>query len=258
MATLITMTALGFAAKGILQDALSSMPIKYVRTSGVFQYLSKDEIRAVLTPLVATSFFAADMQAIQRTVADLPWVAAVRVKRVWPDAVDIKVDEQRPYVRWGRTGLLNERGDLFKPKNLDQFEQLPIVTGPEHQEKKVLEIMKGIRTELADHALTLAEFNINDRWAWSITLSTGMEIKLGRNGQLEKLDRFLNSLKVLGQDRIDSIKSVDLRYPNGYAVTWKPESPCCDWTKSAIAENPSSDKPKIAAQSKPYGKKNRT
>ncbi len=30
------------------------------------------------------------------------------------------------------------------------------------------------------------------------------------------------------------IASVDTRYPNGFAVTWKPEAPAIDW--KAIAE----------------------
>lgn len=258
MSTLLIISTIGIAARGVIRDTLSSMPIKYVRTSGVFQYLSKEEIKSVLTPLVSTSFFSADMQAIQKTVSELPWVSAVRVKRVWPDAVDIKVHEQRPYVRWGQNGLLNEHGDLFKPKNLEQFAHLPMLTGPDNQQKKVLEIMKGLRTELADHGFTLMEFHVNERWAWSIILSTGMEIKLGRNEQLLKLDRFLNSIQILGQSRIESIAGIDLRYPNGFAITWKPDAQCCEWTNAANSEDPENEKPKQAAQSNHNGKKNRT
>jgi len=43
----------------------ASLPIKYVRTEGEFQYISKDEIKDILQPLVMTSFFDADMQAIK-------------------------------------------------------------------------------------------------------------------------------------------------------------------------------------------------
>lgn len=227
---------IGIAARGIITDSMNSMPINYVRTSGVFQYLSKDEIKSGLAPLVATSFFSADMQAIQHAVAKLPWVASVSVKRVWPDAIDIKVDERKPYVRWGMDGLLNERGDLFKPKNANQFTNLPLLMGPENQQTKVLEIMKGIRTELADNSLALTRFVVNDRWAWNIYLTSGLEIKLGRNDQLQKLHRFLKTLKVLGPERVKSIATVDLRYPNGYAISWKPDSPCCEWNNSESAQ----------------------
>ena len=83
-----------------------SLPIKYVRTEGVFQYLSKNEIKTVLQPLVMTGFFEADMQAIHSAVSTLPWVDTVTVKRIWPDAIDIKVREKKPYARWGKEALL--------------------------------------------------------------------------------------------------------------------------------------------------------
>lgn len=229
VASLLFISLIGLAGLGLIKQGLSAMPIRYVRTAGVFQYLSKDEIKTALLPLVGTSFFSADMQAIQQAVAALPWVASVTVKRVWPDAIDIKVHEKKPYVRWGQHSLLNERGELFTPKQVQQFTYLPLLTGPERQEMKVLEIMKGIWTELDDQSLELAEFNVNNRWAWKIKLKSGMEIELGRNEQLKKLQRFLKTLGVLGQERINAIATVDLRYPNGYAISWKPGMVCCDW-----------------------------
>jgi cell division protein FtsQ len=208
-----------------------AMPIKYVRIEGVFQYLGKDEIKTALRPLVMTSFFAADMQAIHEAVAQLPWVHSAAVKRVWPDAIDIKVHEKKPYVRWGQQSLLTERGELFIPKNIEQFQALPLLVGPDQQHGKVLEIMKGVKTALADQSMELAEFSIDDRWSWKIKLATGMEILLGRNEPLEKLQRFLKTLAVLGQEQIDAMAIVDLRYPNGYGVSWKPGTADIDWTK---------------------------
>lgn len=233
------------------------LPINYVRTEGVFQYLSKDELKTTLQPLVMTGFFAADMQAIHQAVARLAWVESVTVKRVWPDAIDIKVHEQKPYVRWGQDSLLNERGEVFSPKNVDQFQFLPLLSGPEQQQKKVLEIMKGVKTALADQSMELAEFKINDRGSWSLKLANGMEILLGRNEPLKKLQRFLKTLAALGQGQVDAMAIVDLRYTNGYAVSWKPESEEIDWKKIANPENEIDGRVQKATQSKKNGEKNR-
>lgn len=223
-------------------DALDShlktaLPIKYVRTEGVFQYLSKDEVKTALEPLVKTGFFDIDVQVIHAAVSALPWVESVTVKRVWPDAIDIRVSERKPFVRWGEKSLISQQGAVFTPKSIEPFDDLMVLTGPEQQHIKVLKIMKGVRTTLADQSLELAEFSINNRGAWKIKLANGLEILLGRSDQLQKLQRFLKTLTLLQQEQIDAMEVVDLRYPNGYAVSWKAGTPEFDWQAIANGSN---------------------
>jgi cell division protein FtsQ len=97
--------------------------------------------------------------------------------------------------------------------------------------------MKGIKTALADDSMELAEFNVSDRWAWKIKLVTGMEILLGQDEQLKKLKRFLKTLTVLSQGQVDAMEVVDLRYPNGYAVSWRPGTIEIDWKAYANPNN---------------------
>jgi cell division protein FtsQ len=239
--TLLVFALLALAVWGFTQEVVSdkvteSLPIRYVRTEGVFQYLSKEEIKAALMPLVTTSIFDANMQLIHETVAKLPWVKSATIERVWPDTIDIKVLERKAYVRWGQNGLLTEYGELFTPDNVGQFQSLLLLEGPKQQEAKTLEIMRGVKTTLEDQALEMAEFKVNDREAWEIKLKTGLEILLGRTGQLKKLQRFLDTLPILGQEKLAAMQVVDLRYPNGYAVSWKPDIEPIDWGKPQVQE----------------------
>jgi cell division protein FtsQ len=228
-----------YGVDAIHAHLVTALPIKYVRTEGVFQYLSKDDIKKVLKPLVKTGFFDANVQAIHEAVSTLPWVESVTVKRVWPDAIDIKVRERKAFVRWGEKSLISNQGVVFTPRNIEPFEDLLVVIGPDQQHTKVLEIMKGVKTALADQSLELAEFTINNRWAWKMKLANGLEILLGRNEQLKKLQRFLKTLTVLQQEQIDAMEVVDLRYPNGYAVSWKAGTPEFDW-KAIASGSPQS------------------
>lgn len=195
------------------------LPIRYVRIEGVFQYITKEEIKHALLTQVMTGFLNADMHSIRRALLDLPWIAEVKVKRVWPDAIEIKVYEQYPVARWNDSGLLNEQGDLFTPSNLTRFNKLPLLYGPSDQEKHLMEKMKQLQAALVNYSLGLAEFRVNERRAWTVVLTNEMILKLGRKDPLQKFQQFLPTIPVLGKERIAAMAVVDLRYPNGFAVT---------------------------------------
>ncbi|MFM8341596.1 MAG: cell division protein FtsQ/DivIB [Methylomonas sp.] len=218
------------------QDAISK-PIRYVKIEGAFQYIEKDTLKQVLTPEMKRGFYHADLNVIQQAIKSLPLVAEVDVKRVWPDAIYIKITEHKPVVRWGKNALLNNEGDLLIPSNIEAFKNLPLVTGPEGQEKKLLEIMKGVYIVLRDKSMQLAEFHVNERRAWRIKLANGMEMQLGRKAPLESMQRFLTTMDELGDAQLAAIETVDTRYPNGYAITWKPGT-MIDWKAIAVRTKP--------------------
>jgi len=62
-----------------------------------------------------------------------------------------------------------------------------------------------------------------------VKLTSGMEIKLGRTTPLKNIQRFLKTVDLLGEEQIAKIATVDLRYPNGYAVTWKIDAEEINW-----------------------------
>jgi len=196
-------------------------PIRYVRIEGRFQYLRRDQLQQVLQPLVTTDFFSADVGRIHDAALALPWVDGVVVNRVWPDAIDIRIFEQKPVVRWGDDSLLNTRGELFQPENIESFKSLPLLSGPAGSERRLLPIMRRMRAALADQALTLTALEVSGRRSWQLTLDNGMHIKLGRMAPQEKFQLLLKALPVLGQEAIDAIAGMDMRYPNGFAVAWK-------------------------------------
>ncbi len=198
-----------------------TMPIRYVRIEGVFQYLGRERLQEVLRPLVTTDFFSADVGRIHDVALALPWVDGVVVKRVWPDAIDIRIFEQKPVLRWGEDSLMNPRGELFRPENIEAFNDLPLLSGPAGSERLLLGVMQQMTEALAKHALLLTAFEVSDRRSWQLRLDNGMQIRLGRTAPQEKFQLLLKALPVLGQQRIDAIARVDMRYPNGFAVAWK-------------------------------------
>lgn len=220
-----------FAWQEIKAQGVDLMPVRYVRVEGAFQYIAKDKIKQVLNKQVMQGFYNVDLTEVKGAVEALPWAADVAVDRVWPDAIKIRITEQQPMVRWGEKSLLNGQGELFVPDNIAEFDSLPLINGPDGQENRLLEVMKGLALTLQDQAMALRVFDVNERRAWKVVLASGLEIKLGRQKPLENIQRFLRTVELLGEERLAMMAEVDLRYPNGYAVTWKADAEEIDWKK---------------------------
>jgi cell division protein FtsQ len=59
---------------------------------------------------------------------------------------------------------------------------------------------------------------LNERGAWTMTLTNGAEVRLGRDHVLERLRRLVVFLESDYAEQITNIGSIDLRYRNGIAV----------------------------------------
>ena len=226
---LLIVPVIWWSGRLIHAQAENGRPIRSVKIEGAFQYTNKDRLKQVLAPHLKPGYYRTDLNAIHQAIKALPLVDKVDVKRIWPDAVYIRITEQKPMVRWGSNALLNKQGDLMIPDNIEDFKNLPLITGPEGQERKLLEIMKGVYIVLQDKSLQLAEFHVNERRAWRIKLANGLEMQLGMKAPLENMQRFLKTMDLLGEEQLALIASVDTRYPNGYAITWKPDATAIDW-----------------------------
>ncbi len=209
------------------------LPVKYVRVVGAFQYIATGKIKEVMRNRVNNGFYNADIQQIQESVKALPWVESATVERIWPDTINVMIDEQRPVVRWGDNELLNKKGKRFKPDKINDFSELILLAGPDGYEKKMLGVVNELSDAFTEQRMKLAEFQINERRAWTIKLQNKIVLNAGRNQPLEKIQRFLNTISLITEEQMAKIAVVDLRYSNGYALTWKQGDDAIDWKKIA-------------------------
>ncbi len=69
--------------------------------------------------------------------------------------------------------------------------------------------------------MLLTAVELDETRAWTLTLQSGLVIKLGRDRLWEKLLYLLTAKNgELGQ-KFNDIQLVDMRYPSGFAVRWK-------------------------------------
>ena len=200
-----------------------SFPIRYVRIEGGIQNLDVARLRLALEPVVGTGYFSVPIGEIERAAKAYPWVDEVQVARLWPDTVVVSIREQKPVVRWGDHALLNQRGELFQPENVEAFRELPVIFGPPGTENQLLGMWNRLNDQLQQKGLSIAALDLSRRRAWTVRLNSGMELHFGRQEPTRALDHFLALVPKLGENKLAAIQRVDLRYPNGFAVVWRPE-----------------------------------
>jgi cell division protein FtsQ len=199
-------------------------PIQYVRVVGGIENLDVAKVQQALKPVVNAGYFSQDMGEVERVVRTFAWVDKVRLTRVWPDALEISVTEQKAAARWGDHALLNPKGIRFTPDNTEAFVYLPVIYGPAGMEAYLLEVLKTLNDKLTSRHVKVAALDLSKRRAWTAKLDNGLELYFGRQEPLGLLERFLGQLPKLGESNFTRLKKVDLRYPNGFAVVWKAEA----------------------------------
>lgn len=73
---------------------------------------------------------------------------------------------------------------------------------------------------LATTNMDIAELSLSERFAWQVQLKNGIELNLGRQEFIDRLQRFIDVYPLLTQQE-KAVKYVDLRYDTGVAVGWK-------------------------------------
>lgn len=206
-------------------DTLSDarfMPVKAVRVEGEFKHQTRAQVHAAISGYAAGGFFSVDVDAMRRAALGLPWVASAAVRRVWPDTLQVTVREHQPRARWGAHALLNEQGVVFTP-SADAFPPgLPLLEGPPGFEATVLARMAKFNSALQPLRQQVQRLTLDERRAWSMTLSNGVEVLLGREEIDARLQRYIIAYPSVLALRATQLTTVDLRYTNGFAARWAP------------------------------------
>jgi cell division protein FtsQ len=199
----------------------ATLPVKTVRIENKVQHLSKETIRQAVLPYVQGGFLRIDVDAIRKQLEALAWVDKASVRRSWPDALLVQIEEQHPVARWSTGGLLNQHGEVFEVKGQVDWKNLPLFRGPKKSQQLLMQEYQAMQELLTPLELRISHVTLDQRRAWSLALDNGMQLRLGRNNSQERLMRFVRVYTKVLKPRRDEIDTVDLRYTNGFAVRWR-------------------------------------
>ena len=218
-----TVAVLGVVAvSAMLGRDFVDLPVRKLEIEASFQRVSKLELEAAVQSAVEDqSFLSLDMNAIRDHVAAIAWVDTVLLQRVWPDTLKISISEHRAAARWGESGLLNTRGELFVENMRQEYRELPLLQGPAGSHRRVAMRYLEIRERLARAGLALDSLRMDARGAFTIELVGGLSVRIGRDDIAGRIDRFFAVAVPQLAVSLERIAYFDMRYPNGFAVGWR-------------------------------------
>ena len=196
-------------------------PLSKLRVHGEFARVDAALLRAVVLPHAQRGFFAVRLQDAQDAIEKLPWVERAEVRKRWPDVLEILIVEHRPFARWCADRLLSEHGRLFPiPKDLAEA-PLPRLGGPDTQVQEVVKLYNESRALFAPLGFGVDRLVMDRRGSWSLALDSGTEVVIGRADARLRLGRFARMLPQLLARNAQPLQRADLRYTNGFALTWE-------------------------------------
>ena len=162
------------------------------------------------------NFFTVNLDAAAAELRSIPWVRAVSLRRLWPNGLEVAVEEQHPLAHWGDEGLLNTWGEVFVADYAD--DDLPRFDGPAGSGPEMARAAQQFNRELAPIGRQVEALGLSERRAWTLRLDNGLTLDLGRDNIHERLTRFVGVYPLVFKDESARGASVDLRYPSGFAL----------------------------------------
>lgn len=222
-------------------DTSAILPITKVKALGDFTFVTEDMLNAALNNGVTElkdkkslsvfddkSFFNIDVDGIKNRIEKMAWVNRASVQRVWPDTLVIEIAEHKPMAYWNDEGLVNQDGQIFYPNIKTYPKKLPLFTisgelkniDKKNIATKSLRYYQDATDMFASINLKITKVKFDARQALTLTLDSGIDLKVGRQNKLYRLQRFTQIYSTL-RERASFIENIDMRYTNGFSVKWK-------------------------------------
>lgn len=171
-----------------------------------------------------TSLIGFDAEAARQRIAGLPWVKVASVRKVYPDTIEVKVEERAPFAIWqhgSQLSIVERTGNVIAPFNGGRHVVLPLVIGYGAAERGA-DFVEKIRRypELASRVK--AYIRVAER-RWDLRLENGITIKLPESGEDAAIASVLQMDRESGLLSRD-IAAVDMRIDDRVVVQLTPEA----------------------------------
>ena len=196
-------------------------PIRSVKIDAPYQHVDQPSLKAVISPYLNQGFIRFRPYLLEEALLKFPWIADIHIERIWPDIVVIHITEQQAVARWGKTDVLNDKGQTFTPPINTIPVELPLFDAPTDQIDALWKNFQTISDLLKPLGFTITQFTMDNRLSLKMVLNNGTTILLGKTDPLLRLQRFVKVYPYIFTSNKMQADYIDLRYENGAAINWR-------------------------------------
>jgi len=232
-----------------------SFQVEELKISADFERINPEQINQQVLPLIKNNYFAVNLKQVEQTVKDNAWVDQISVRRQWPRSIHIRLSEQKAVAHWGKNAYLNSRAEPFAVEHQSSLRELPHLYGPQGTEKELLDRFYQWKKRFAKKHLVLESLTMTPRYSyeakvlipreqqkqlteqalmalfeekeqpvpvldWRKIEPFALTLNLGKDNVEQRADRFIAAFPDAFDQQLLKVETIDLRYPNGFAVRW--------------------------------------
>ena len=219
--------------------------IDEIEVHGSFIHVDGEQVKQIVETAIKGNFFSVSLHRLESEIKNIPWVFSVSLRRKWPSTIAVNVVEVQPVARWGDHKWLNFTGDLVDRQGgyeMNDHNDLPLLFGPEGEIKIIWNAFQQWSGRLASNGLALNELKLDGTGLWHLKLSLGalalnseqirqlddenldlsrqVAMVVDRSNAFSRIQRFIAALNQELIVQFPDMNSIDLRYPNGFAIGW--------------------------------------
>ena len=194
----------------------------YVDRQGLTQ-IQYETLQRIMNQQQVNSFFTSDLQTLRDISVGVPWVDQVSVTRDWQHGIMVTVLPKQAVANFGTERLVDSKGSVFVPADSQDLigEQLAMLQGEIEQAPVIMQQLQQINSWYAPLDIQVEDIILSPRMTWLIRFDNGLRVIVDNENTAQKL---LNLSQLLGNqlsERRDDMQSIDLRYKNGFTISWK-------------------------------------
>lgn len=182
------------------------------------------QLEYVTASALSGNFFTVDLEKGRLAFENLPWVRSAQLRRQWPGAIEVSLEEHVAVAYWrsadsGDTRLVNSFGELF---DAAASGSMPVLSGPPEASRQILLQLRKFNEWLQPLDRSVVMASLSGRQAWQLKLDNGMLLEVGKDQPKapleERMNRFVKLWPQLAEQLPHPVQVADLRYQSGFAV----------------------------------------